>query len=186
MYQISESAADETTNQLSILTSRMDISSTLNTISILIPRKLKTRADSSLGLKTDLRSRIKYDIHYANYIHGQGYIRLRIAETKNRMLQMMLDDFYVPALKIIYKPIIISFKGFYSRDYFGVEANNAGGEIFYAPVRYQSEHKEAIIWDVVGRLNELDSLLKEPEIRHALAEMDVQLSFLPSIMWTDL
>jgi hypothetical protein len=140
----------------------------------------------TLGLQTDLRSRIRYDIHYAGYIHGQGYIRLRIADTKNRMQQMVLEEFYVPALKNIYKPIILKFKGFYNRDFFGVGADRERGEIFYAPVRNRSEQKSARIGEVIGRLSELDLLLKEPQIRHALAEIDLQLSLLPSMVWSDL
>lgn len=150
------------------------------------PTETDDTCEFTLGLQTDLRSRIKYDIHYAGYIHGQGYIRLRLAESKNRMLQMLLDEFYVPALKNVYKPIIISFKGFYNRDFFGIEADQAHGWIFYAPVRYRSEHKSVRIGDVMGRLSELDLLLKDPQIRHALAENDLQLSLLPSMVWTDL
>ena len=126
------------------------------------PTETNDVCEFTLGLQTDLRSRIRYDIHYAGYIHGQGYIRLRIADTKNRMLQLVLEEFYTPALKNVYKPIILKFKGFFSRDFFGVGADNAHGEIFYAPVRYRSEHKAVGIGDVVGRLNEIDLLLKEP------------------------
>ena len=140
----------------------------------------------TLGLLTDLRSRIKYYIHYAGYIHGQGYIRLRLADSKNRIQQMLLEEFYVPALKNVYKPIILRFKGFFDRDFFGVAADPNRGEIFYAPVRFRSEHKPVSIGEVMGRLNELDLLLKEPQIRHALAENDLQLSFLPSMAWADL
>lgn len=149
------------------------------------PTVTKDTCEFTIGLQTDLRSRIKYDIHYAGYIHGQGYIRLRLAESKNRMQQMVIEEFYVPALKNVYKPIIINFKGFLSRDYFGVEADNARGEIFYAPVRSNSEHKVVGIGEVLGHLSELDLLLKEPQIRHALAEIDLQLSLLPSMVWTD-
>ncbi|NMC10605.1 MAG: hypothetical protein GYA39_06490 [Methanothrix sp.] len=150
------------------------------------PTETEDTCEFTLGMITDLRSRIKYEVHYASYIHGQGYLRLRVAEAKNRMLQKILEEFYVPALKSIYKPIIINFKGFYGRDYFGVEADQAHGEIYYTPVRYRSEHKASRIWDVIARLNELDALLKEPQIRHALAEVDLQLSFLPSIVGSDL
>jgi len=150
------------------------------------PTETEDTCEFTLGMRTDLRSRIKYEVHYASYIHGQGYLRLRVAEAKNRMLQKMLEEFYVPTLKSIYKPIIINFKGFYGRDYFGVEADQAHGEIHYSPVRYRSEHKASKIWDVIARLNELDALLKEPQIRHALAEVDLQLSFLPSIVGSDL
>lgn len=150
------------------------------------PTETEDTCEFTLGLHTDLRSRIRYDIHYAGYIHGQGYIRLRIAESKNRVQQMMLEEFYVPSLKEVYKPIILKFRGFFSRDFFGVEAASAHGEIFYAPVRYRSEHKAVGIGEVMGRLGELDLLLKDPQIRHALAEIDLQLSLLPSMVWSDL
>jgi len=150
------------------------------------PTETEDTCEFTLGLLTDLRSRIRYGIHYAGYIHGQGYIRLRIADSKNRMQKMVLEEFYVPALKNIYKPIILRFQGFFTRDFFGVEANHARGELFYAPVRYRSEHKSASIGDVTGRLAELDLLLKEPRIRHALAEIDLQLSLLPTVVWSDL
>jgi hypothetical protein len=150
------------------------------------PTETDDTCEFTLALKSDLRSRIKYNIHYSNYIHGQGYIRLQIADTDNRMLQTMLQDFYVPALRAVFKPIIISFGGFYTRDYFGVNANHTHGEIYYSAVRYRSEHKAARIWDVIARLHELDSLLKEDQIRHDLAEVDVQLSFLPSVVLSGL
>ena len=102
------------------------------------------------------------------------------------MLQMVLEEFYIPALKNVYKPIILRFQGLFSRDFFGVEADHARGELFYAPVRYRSEHKSAKIGEVVGRLAELDLLLKDPQIRHSLAEIDLQLSLLPSMVWSDL
>lgn len=140
----------------------------------------------TFGLRNDLRSRIRYNIFYSGYIHGQGYIRVRIAETDNRIAQRMIEDFYVPALKNIYKPIITQFKGFYSKDYFGVEADNNHGEIYYSPVRYRSEQKAAKIWDVIGRLHELDALMREPDIHHALAELDVQMSILPSVAWSNI
>jgi hypothetical protein len=148
------------------------------------PTETDDTCEFILALKTDLRSRVKYSIHYSKYIHGQGYIRLKIADTNNKMLQTMLEEYYVPALKMIYKPIISQFQGFFDKDHFGVQADNSYAEIYYAPVRYRSEHKAAKIWDIVARLHALDALLREPEVRHALAELDLQLSFLPSVMWS--
>jgi len=150
------------------------------------PTETEDTCEIVLALKTSLRSRIRYEVHYANYIHGQGYMRLRIAETDNRMLQKILEEFYVPALKMIYKPIIINFKGLYSRDYFGVELDQSWGEIHYSPVRYRSEHKDAKVGNVIARLTELDAFISAPEIRHALAEVDLQLSFLPSLVGSGL
>jgi len=150
------------------------------------PTETKDTCEFTMALQTDLRSRFRYDVHYAGYIHGQGYIRLRVQEMENRMQQMVLEEFYIPALKSVYKPIIIRFKGLYSRDFFGVEADQAHGKIFYAPVRDRSEHKAARIGEVMGRLNELDLLLKEPQIKHALAEIDLQISLLPAMVWPEL
>ncbi len=150
------------------------------------PTETEDNCEFILALKTDLRSRVKYSVHYSKYIHGQGYIRLKVAETDNRMVQSMIEEYYVPVLKMIYKPIISQFQGFYDRDYFGVQADNNYGEIYYAPVRYRNEYKNAKIWDVVARLQALDALLREPEIRHALAELDLQLSFLPDVVGSSL
>lgn len=150
------------------------------------PTETDDTCEFNLGLKIDLRSRIKYNVFYSGYIHGQGYIRQKIAETDNPLAQRILEEFYIPALKMVYKPIIIQFKGFYNRDYFGVEAGIDGGEIFYSAVRSRSENKDIETSKVIGRLHELDSLLGEPEVRHNLAELDLQLSLLPSIMWSKL
>lgn len=146
--------------------------------------ELGDNIEISLRLKTDLTSGIKYNIFYSNYIHGQGYIRADLGTIENPMIKKIYEDYYLPALKSIYRPIIISFKGFFTRDYFGVIADNISGEIYYSPVRSRSESKDAKVWDVIGRLHDLDSLMREPEIRHALAELDVQMSLLPSVMWT--
>jgi len=148
------------------------------------PTETEDTCEFVLKLRTDLKSSVKYNVFYSGYIHGQGYIRLQIAEMDNVMAQRIIDDFYAPALKMIYKPIIIQFRGFYSRDFFGVEADNNRGEIYYSPIRSRSENKDLEISKVVGRLHELDSFLREPEIRHSLAELDLQLSLLPSIVWS--
>ena len=148
------------------------------------PTETEDTCEFMLKLRTDLKSSVKYNVFYSGYIHGQGYIRLQIAEMDNVMAQRIIDDFYAPALKMIYKPIIIQFRGFYSRDYFGVEADKNRGEIYYSPIRSRSENKDLEISKIVGRLHELDSFLREPEIRHSLAELDLQLSFLPSIVWS--
>jgi hypothetical protein len=150
------------------------------------PTETGDTCEFRLGLRTDLISRIKYNVFYSLYIHGQGYIRLSVAETDNRMIKNMIDEFYVPSLKMIYKPIITQFQGFYTKDYFGVEADNARGEIYYSSVRSRSENKDLEISKVIGRLHELDSLLREPEIRHNLAEIDLQLSLIPGMLGSSL
>lgn len=150
------------------------------------PTETGDTCEFRLGLRTDLRSRIKYNVFYSMYIHGQGYIRLSVAETDNRMIKNVIDEFYVPSLKMVYKPIINQFQGFFAKDYFGVEADNTHGEIYYSSVRSRSENKDLEVSKVIGRLHELDGLLREPEIRHNLAEIDLQLSFLPSMLGSSL
>lgn len=150
------------------------------------PSQTDDTCEFILSLKSDFTSRIKYSINYGNYIHGQGYIRFRVADTKNRMVQVMLEEFYIPAIKNVYKPIIERFKGFYGKDFFGVEADSNGGQIYYAPIRNMSEHKGARLGDVIGRLTELELLLKDPHIRQDLAKVDLQLSLLPSMMGSGL
>lgn len=150
------------------------------------PTETDDTCEFVFSLTTDLTSRIKYGVHYGNYIHGQGYVRLRIADSKNRMQQVMLAEFYAPAIKNVYKPLIMRFKGFYDKDFFGVEVNSSGGEIYYAPVRSRSEHKGARLGDVIGRLTELDLLMKDQRIRQDLAKVDFQLSLLPSMMGSGL
>jgi hypothetical protein len=149
------------------------------------PLESEDNCEVTLALSCDLRSRVKYNIYYSGYIHGQGYMRLRLGDVENRMIEKLLEDFYVPALKTIYKPIIEQFKGFYFKDYFGAEADNSHGEIYYAPVRFRSEYREARIWDVISKLHELDALLAQPDIRRALAELDLKLSLLPGVMWSN-
>lgn len=136
-----------------------------------------------LKLRSSISSRVGYNIFYSGYIHGQGYIRISLGDVENKMVQKVLDEFYVPRLKDIYKPIIIEFKGFYSRDFFGVAADSTGSEIYYSPVRARSEEAQAPVLDVIARLYHLDSLLRSEEILHRLAELDLQMSFLPSVMW---
>ncbi|NYT01468.1 MAG: hypothetical protein GKC10_01750 [Methanosarcinales archaeon] len=146
-------------------------------------RELNDDCEFRLKLMTDLTSRVTYNVFYSGYIHGQGYIRISIAEVENKMIQKVLEELFVPRLKDIYKPIIIEFKGLFSRDYFGVEVNKDQGAIYYSPVRSQSESLAADILEVVSRLYYLDELLKSQDLRHRLAELDLQMSFLPSVMW---
>jgi hypothetical protein len=147
-------------------------------------KELGDEVDIKVSLKTDLVSRVRYNIFYSGYIHGQGYMRVDMGEVENPMMQRMYEDYYLPALKMIYRPIIIQFKGFFTRDFFGVRADSRGGEIYYSPVSTRSESKDAKVWDVIGRLHDLDVMLRSPEVVHSLAELDVQMSFLPSVIWS--
>jgi hypothetical protein len=140
-------------------------------------------AELTLALRTDLISKVAYNLFYSGYIHGQGYIRLAVAKADNPVAKTIIEDVYIPGLKAIYRPIISQFQGFRTRDFFGTMASSVGGQIYYSGITSRSDNKDVLVSDVVGRLYALDDLLKEPEIRHALAELDLQVSFLPSTVW---
>jgi len=146
--------------------------------------ELGDNTEFTIRLKTDLTSRIRYNIFYSAYIHGQGYMRIDLGTVENKMVQSMYDEYYIPAIRQIFRPIIEQFRGFYTRDYFGVEADSKQGYIYYSPVSSRSESKAASIWDVIAKLHRLDDLMRKPEVRHSLTELDVQMSFLPSVIWT--
>jgi len=111
-------------------------------------------------------------------------MRIDLGTVENKMVQSMYDEYYIPAIRQIFRPIIEQFRGFYTRDYFGVEADSKQGYIYYSPVSSRSESKAASIWDVIAKLHRLDDLMRKPEVRHSLTELDVQMSFLPSVIWT--
>jgi hypothetical protein len=146
-------------------------------------RDLGDDCEFRLKLKAKIHSRIRYNVFYSGYIHGQGYIRIGLGDIENKMLARVLDDYYVPRLKSIYKPVIAEFKGFYSKDFFGVEADNDGAYIYYSSVRPRSEGTKASILDVVSRLYHLESVMRSVDLLRNLAELDMQMSFLPSVMW---
>lgn len=145
--------------------------------------ELGETVELTLALGADLISRVAYNIIYSRYIHGQGYMRLNAAKADNPVAKAIIDDVYIPGLKNIYRPIICQFQGFRIRDFFGITANSAGSRIYYSGVTPRSDNRDVLISEVVDRLYALDGLLKEPEIRHALAELDLQISFLPSAIW---
>ncbi|MCQ8902720.1 MAG: hypothetical protein NQU42_01285 [Methanothrix sp.] len=136
-----------------------------------------------LMLQVDITSRVGYNVFYSKYIHGQGYIRVSLRDVENKMVQKILEDYYLPRLRSIFKPVIIEFRGFSDRDFFGVEAGREHGYIYYSPVRPKSGENEVKIIDVISRLYHLDSLLRNRDIPHQLAELELQMSFLPSVMW---
>ena len=145
--------------------------------------ELGETVELTLALRTDLISKVAYNIFYSGYIHGQGYIRLAVAKADNPVAKTIIEDVYIPGLKAIYRPIISQFQGFRTRDFFGTMASSVGGQIYYSGITSRSDNKDVLVSDVVGRLYALDDLLKEPEIRHALAELDLQVSLLPSTVW---
>lgn len=136
-----------------------------------------------LRLNTNITSRVAYNVFYSGYIHGQGYIRISLASVDNKMIERILEDFYTPKLKSIYKPIIIEFKGFFSRDFFGINASNNGASIYYSTIRSQKEEIQSEILDVVSKLYHLEGIVQSEDVKHKLAELDLQMSFLPSVMW---
>jgi hypothetical protein len=145
-------------------------------------KELDEDCEITLKLVTDITSHVRYNIFYGRYIHSRGYIRLDLGDIEDRLVRQILENFFVPRLKSIYKPIILEFKGFYSRDFFGVRADKRYGAIYYSPVRLGDEGLDANIEDVIKRLRTLDELLKNDELRRKLAELDIQMSLLPSVL----
>jgi hypothetical protein len=185
-WKITEMAVRNPDEDKSSITMAFENGLVLNAFYFLHPAlaELGDNVEFTLRLKTDLKSRIRYNIFYSGYIHGQGYMRIDLGTVENKMVQSMYEEYYIPALRRIFRPVIEQFRGFCSRDYFGVTADQNQGYIYYSPVSSRSECRDASIWDVIAKLHRLDDILRDNEIRHGLAELDLQMSFLPSVMWT--
>jgi hypothetical protein len=128
-----------------------------------------------MKLATDLTSTIDYNIFYSRYIHGKGYLRNDIGYVENKLLRKMLEAFYIPRQRSIFKPIILEFKGLFDYDFFGIEVDRDHAEVYYSTVRQGREEAEAAIEEVVGRLHYLSDMMKDEEIRRALKALDEDL-----------
>jgi hypothetical protein len=131
--------------------------------------------DFRMKIKTNLTSTIRYNVFYSRYIHGKGYLRNDIGYVENRLLRKMLEDFYIPRQRSIYKPIILEFKGLHDYDFFGIEVDRNHSEIYYSTVRQGREEAESDIDDVIGRLNYLSDMMKDEKLRKALKALDEDL-----------
>ncbi len=149
------------------------------------PGLLGTYDDCEFGIRLgiDLRSLVRYNVFYSPYIHGQGYMRIALGDVDNPLMKKVLDEYYLPRLKAVYKPLILRFKGFFSRDYFGIYARADRAHLYYSSVRARREEMDADFLEVVARLYDLEALLSEGEVRHKLAELDMQMSVLSSVIW---
>ncbi len=128
-----------------------------------------------LKIRTNLTSTIRYNVFYSRYIHGKGYLQTDIGYVENKLLRKMLEDFYIPRQRSIYKPIILEFKGLFDYDFFGIEVDQDHSEIYYSTVRQGREEAGADIDDVIGRLNYLSDMMKDEKIRKALKSLDEDL-----------
>lgn len=128
-----------------------------------------------LKMRTNLTSTIRYNVFYSRYIHGKGYLRVDIGYVENRLLRKMLEDFYIPRQRSIYKPIILEFKGLFDYDFFGIDVGREKAEVYYSTVRQGREEAEANIDDVIGRLNYLSEIMKDEKIRKDLKALDEDL-----------
>ena len=128
-----------------------------------------------LKLRTNLTSTIRYNVFYSRYIHGKGYLRTDIGQTDNKLLRKMLEDFYIPRMRSIYKPIILEYKGLHSYDFFGIEVGSEHSEVYYSTVRQGREEAESALDDVIGRLNYLSEMMKDEKLRKALKSLDEDL-----------
>jgi hypothetical protein len=131
--------------------------------------------DFRMKIRTNLTSTIRYNVFYSRYIHGKGYLRNDIGYVENRLLRKMLEDFYIPRQRSIYKPIILEFKGLHAYDFFGIEVDRNHSEIYYSTVRRGREEAESNIDDVIGRLNYLSDMMKDEKLRKALKSLDEDL-----------
>ncbi len=128
-----------------------------------------------MKMRTNLTSTIRYNVFYSRYIHGKGYLRNDIGYFENKLLRKMLEDFYIPRQRSIYKPIILEFKGLHDYDFFGIEVGTDHSEIYYSTVRQGREEAESEIDDVITRLNYLSDMMKDEELRKALKALDEDL-----------
>jgi len=128
-----------------------------------------------LKFRTDLISTIRYNAFYSRYIHGKGYLRVDIGYVENKLLRKMLEDFYIPRMRSIYKPIILEYKGLFDYDFFGIDVGRERAMVYYSTVRQGREEAEANIDDVIGRLNYLSDMMKDEKIRMALKSLDEDL-----------
>lgn len=135
-----------------------------------------------LKLKTDLTSTIRYNAFYSRYIHGKGYLQTDIGYVENKLLRKMLEDFYIPRMRSIYKPIILEYKGLFDHDFFGIDVGREKAMVYYSTVRQGREEAEADIDDVIGRLNYLSDMMKDEKIRMALKSLDEDLCKVLSIL----
>ncbi len=116
------------------------------------------------------------------YIHGKGYLRIDIGYVENKLLRKMLEDFYIPRMRSIYKPIILEYKGLFDYDFFGIEVSCDHAEAYYSTVRQGREEAESGIDDVISRLNYLCDMMKSEKIRKDLKALDEDLCKVLSIL----
>lgn len=135
-----------------------------------------------LKMRTDLTSTLRYNAFYSRYIHGKGYLRIDIGYLENKLLRKMLEDFYIPRMRSIYKPIILEYKGLFDYDFFGIEVSCDHAEAYYSTVRQGREEAESGIDDVIGRLNYLCDMMKSEKIRKDLKALDEDLCKVLSIL----
>ncbi len=128
-----------------------------------------------LKLRTNLTSTMRYNAFYSRYIHGKGYLRIDIGHVENKLLRKMLEDFYIPRMRSIYKPIILEYKGLFAYDFFGIEVGSERSEVYYSTVRQGREEAESALDDVITRLNYLSEMMKDEKIRKDLKALDEDL-----------
>ena len=128
-----------------------------------------------LKLRTNLTSTMRYNAFYSRYIHGKGYLRIDIGHVENKLLRKMLEDFYIPRMRSIYKPIILEYKGLFDYDFFGIEVGSDHSEVYYSTVRQGREEAESALDDVITRLNYLSEMMKDEKIRKDLKALDEDL-----------
>ncbi|MHC1567804.1 MAG: hypothetical protein ACXQTD_08965 [Candidatus Syntropharchaeia archaeon] len=127
----------------------------------------KTGEECDFQLKKIWRgnSGIRYDV---------GFTRLWIEYPDDWAVRMLLERIYRPMLLKMYKPVIPELRGFYRRDYFGVEVNKAFISAYYSPVRKGSEEENAEVTEVLSRLERIERVIKEMKESMEGAEEDLR------------
>lgn len=128
-----------------------------------------------LKMRADLTSTLRYNAYYSRYIHGQGYLRTDLGYIDNKLLRKMVEDFYTPRLRKIYKPIILEFKGLHAYDFFGIEVYRDHSEVYYSSTRAGREEAGVKTEQVVARLGYLAEMMKDEKIRKELEALDEDL-----------
>jgi hypothetical protein len=107
--------------------------------------------------------RLKYDV---------GYTRTWIEYQEDAMIRMILERMYKPLLIKAYKPVLKYLKGFYRRDYFGIQADISSFYIYYSLVRSDREEAKTLLGDVVTRLEKIEREIKGDNVLTGLREAD--------------
>lgn len=114
-------------------------------------------------IKREAKSKIKYDV---------GYTRICVDSPLGNFIKEKLEKTYKQMLIRVYKPLMKYMKGFYKKDFFGIEANPSFISVYYSLVREDREEANASLVAVIDRLEEIERKMKEYHLVERLKEME--------------